>query len=621
MWSSDALVWARWSTIAAMCLSCLAAAPASETSMPTVPKADLSTLKPSDFRDDELDVPFYLAHFHRLANSIEQAGPNRGFITLPVWRPKRHNRPYNARVLENYVVLAYFYCTDRPWNPYYKRSAVRQRLEAVLDFWCRAQNKDGWFSEYRPQGWNLPATGFATMFMGETLRLLHDGPPIDEALHRRVIAAHAKAIRALLTSQPLFDAGKRCSNQYSALWGGALAHLDLYPSAEVAALLRKRLADSLREHQSPVGYWYEKSGCDWRYTLRTHAGNILMAWHYARGTELAELFVQGESRYAEWRSYNALREPNGSYVLNRAIDSRTRGDFTARHCPLAEKVVLARAFMPTQSEAKEAIARNRRQLAKDWPNVPPLRVGDHHAFSPHVILNLHHHRWCPTQAQRAEAIAKLPYLLRKRFTHQRSDSRLPQVYTFVRRPAYYAVFNAGKQLDKQQRYGLGMIWRDRAGTLLASQSGSHDAAWGTRAAGAKDVYETELIGPSCLVGGQAAVPKAGARDLPKGDLVMAYPLGKGGQKRVTFADDHIAVEVRHEGAFAEQLPLLLARGFDLELGEGAARLTGETEGVEIRFDPTVKADTLRLDTMVAGKRIIVLRLQGQGHMCYQVRFP
>ena len=193
-----------------------------------VPPVDLGKFSPGDFADDELLVPYYLEHLHEVANSIPLEGPNRGLITLSVWRPERFNKTYNARILENHVSLAYFYCTDRPWNVYRGDPALRKRLEALLERWCDSQNEDGRFSEYGPKKWNLPATGFAILFMGRTLEFLHDGPPIDKAIHRRAIEAHHKAIRALLTRSDLFDHGTKCSNQYSSMWGGALAHLRIY---------------------------------------------------------------------------------------------------------------------------------------------------------------------------------------------------------------------------------------------------------------------------------------------------------------------------------------------------------------------------------------------------------
>ncbi len=43
----------------------------------------------------------------------------KGFINISVWRAPVDNKPYNARIMENILSLAYFYCTNRPWNVYY----------------------------------------------------------------------------------------------------------------------------------------------------------------------------------------------------------------------------------------------------------------------------------------------------------------------------------------------------------------------------------------------------------------------------------------------------------------------------------------------------------------------
>src|SRR5439155_6734162 len=135
-------------------LAALSLMPTSLTSQPvTVAAADLSRLSPSDFRDDELDLPYYLTHFHRVANSVALSGPRRGFIDIVVWRDPKDNQPHNARIMENVVSLAFFYATDRPWNPYRGDPAVRERLEAALDFWTRSQSEDGLFSEYESQRW------------------------------------------------------------------------------------------------------------------------------------------------------------------------------------------------------------------------------------------------------------------------------------------------------------------------------------------------------------------------------------------------------------------------------------------------------------------------------------
>jgi len=50
------------------------------------PPFDPSRLKPSDFSDADLDMPFNLTYLPRIANSIETEGPDRGFINISVWR-------------------------------------------------------------------------------------------------------------------------------------------------------------------------------------------------------------------------------------------------------------------------------------------------------------------------------------------------------------------------------------------------------------------------------------------------------------------------------------------------------------------------------------------------------
>src|SRR5882672_12071716 len=69
-----------------------AAAQTSKTPWAEVPPADFSKLKPSDFADDELDLPYYLAHFHLLANSVVPTGQDRGFINIAVWRSPQDNK-------------------------------------------------------------------------------------------------------------------------------------------------------------------------------------------------------------------------------------------------------------------------------------------------------------------------------------------------------------------------------------------------------------------------------------------------------------------------------------------------------------------------------------------------
>ena len=142
-------------------------------------------------------------------------------------------------------------------------------------------------------------------------------------MHQRVIAADRKALYATFTLDELQTHGRNFTNQYANAWGGALAYLDLFPDSELEHLLDQRLEESLTEFQSPAGYFYERSGPDWGYFLGTHHSDIHVAYHYARGTDRASIFLEKERRWYDWFSYNAVREPDGTgYALNRAIETR-----------------------------------------------------------------------------------------------------------------------------------------------------------------------------------------------------------------------------------------------------------------------------------------------------------
>jgi len=271
-----------------------------------VPALDASTIRPSDFADADLDLPFALSHFARLANSVQMSGPDRGFISLSVWRGTANLHPYNARIMESILTLVWFYTAPQKWNPYRGNPALRARLEAALTFWCNMQSDDGRFSEYGPGGWNLAATSFAVKFTSEALRLLKSGPPIDAALHQRAIDCCRKAVHAVLYNEDLLKHGRTYSNQYTNIFAGGPAFLDLYPDATLSARLDERFLASKTELQSPAGYMYEKDGPDLGYTLNTHHENVRMAYSYWRQTPRAAQLVEEEQRFCEWLSFNAL---------------------------------------------------------------------------------------------------------------------------------------------------------------------------------------------------------------------------------------------------------------------------------------------------------------------------
>jgi hypothetical protein len=213
----------------------------------------------------------------------------------------------------------------------------------------------------------------------------------------------------------------------------------------------------------------------------------------------------------------------------------------------AEKVEAARAFATSREEHETSVKQKRQELAESWGKFSDLGPGKGGAggaspYSPYAFLHRDHRPKYPPQADRDAAIAKLPYLASDRFIKQVKDSRKAAVFTYVRRPTYYATFNSGPQITKQQRLGLGLVWSPRAGALLQSQTDSADHAWGTRADGAGQVYESGDVNATF------------SDDL----TTVTYPLGSAGKKTVTFAETIIQVRVEHPGKFVEQVPLLRA---------------------------------------------------------------
>ncbi|MFT4093995.1 MAG: hypothetical protein QM640_10165 [Niabella sp.] len=589
---------------------------------PTVPDVDLSKLRPADFEDSELDIPYYYKHFHTLANSMEQSGTNKGFINLAVWRKPQDNKPSNARIMENIIALAYFYHTKRPWNSYYHSEAVRVRLEAALNFWCSLQNKDGRFSEYGPQQWNLAATSFAAKFIGQTLVILKEEAQLDTLLMSRVKEAVRKAIMAGFTNKELYDYGRNYTNQYTNFWAGASAYLSVFPDKAIADLLKESITKSAADFQSPAGFFYEANGTDFGYNIGTYHSNLWITYHYYRYSELVAYCLEEEEKFCNWLQYNALKEPgSNTYFLNHAIELRQQAPVLRdyiREVPLSEKTPLLRAFQFSKQEIIQMTEKKRRLLEKNWPSVPPLQEGDPFAYNPYFFLLKELYRWAPDEAQKEAAVRKLSYLASDHFIYQKSDTRNPLVFTYVRKPAYYAAFNAGVHLGKQQRYGIGLLWNQAAGTFLQSQSNSDTLAWGTAAG--DTLYEAGNINARYTIDGRVISPKPGIdQEWKTGTLSVSYPLGTQGVKTICFAQDTILVSVTHQLPFVESLPFLVGNDDALQIiRPGLAVLSKNNHAIRIIYDPASKADILRSTIRSGGKQIQVLRIASREQLSYAI---
>jgi hypothetical protein len=588
-----------------------------ELDLPKVAPLDYSRVKIQDFADEELDLPYYLVHLHQVANGIDDRGPTRGYMRLGVWRGTQ--APYNARVMENILSLAWFYTAKRPWNQYYRDPALRARLEAALDFWCRLQAPDGTFTEYNARDYSLAPTAFSTKFIGEAMALLH-GVPLDEKVRTRAMTALRRAVVATLTNLSFYAWGRDYTNQFGNVWGGGLALLALAPEPKLRVFLESRFRGSREDFQSPAGFFYESGGPDWGYTLGTHGSNSAQAHKYMRGTPLERILLQGEERWMEWLAWNAVPEPDGGFILNRSIESRRRHEsFRSYETPFAESIPFARALSESSEERSVRLAHLRGKLIASFPRVSALKVGEGEAFSPYVFLNRDIPDVYPPAKERDAARALLPSIAAGSAINQRRDPRMPATFTFVRRPTFYAAFAAGKKVSEQQRFGLGLLFNAGYGAVLQSQTKTREQSWGTAVPGGDHHYEAQDLDVNYTRDGKA-LPEAkdGVNEVPNGTLGIEYELGKSGKKTVTFRERSLDVAVELRGEIVETLPLLVVPNERVELSPGRARVKSKTGSCEVRFDAAVVPKVQPTDEQVLTKHLVTLTLTAQDKLAYTI---
>jgi len=246
-------------------------------------------------------------------------------------------------------------------------------------------------------------------------------------------------------------------------------------------------------------------------------------------------------------------------------------------------------------------------------------VGYFRAFSPYAFLHSTYVKSYPTEAQRVAAIRLLPYQ-RQQFTHQRMDDRERLVFTFVRQPDYYAIFNSGPHLTTQQRYGLGLIWNPQMGSVVQSQTGTTNAAWGTMFGQNQSVFEVDTLNAEFSLDGKSFSPLPGKRDLPRGVLSVKYTFSDQGEKVLTFAPQQLTIDVNHSGLLREQIPLLVGTGDQLKIAPGKVTLTRGSKTFLISFDPQVRAEKLETDLTVGPRKVVTVTLHSRDNLVYRLSF-
>jgi hypothetical protein len=575
------------------------------SAFPQVQPFDPARLRLSDFADADLDMPYNLTWLPRIANSVETDGPNRGFINLAARRGAGEFQTYNARIMESILSLAWFYASPRKWNQFYANKALRARLELALEFWCNLQSPDGKFSLDSPERWNLAATSSALKFISETLRLLKSGPPITPALHARVIDCCRKALQASLFDADMMSQGKSFASQCTNIFAGGATFLAIYPDAALSAQLKEQVDFSPTNLQSLCGYMYEADGPDLGSALNVHHENLRMAYHYWRGTHFGDILIEEENLFGKWLAYNLLPEPSQPFwIANSGIDTRQQhAIFQAVDTPLADRSVIMRAFATVPDHRVEQVKDVRARMEEVWPRIEPPRAGESQWPSPSHFLAREYDDWRPTAEQITEAGKMLRPLNEDSFVEQMRDTREPIVFTYLRRPNYYAAFaSAANLISKQQRLGLTLVWSPVNGVILQSQAGGTETAWGTSLG---DALPFEASGIEAHLGDDNAT--------------ITYPLPGTGSKTINFAADRIHVTVEASGEIVEHLPV-----FDPKMVFSPAEYSMRPAPVQISgprpaacSDPDVPCAAVL--GPVPNKTLYEVELRATGKLEYEIR--
>lgn len=563
-----------------------------------VPPANFANIQLSQFADHELEVPYHLYHFAQVANSIVETTTTingvtypRGFLNIKVNREPVDNMPYNARILEVQMVLAYFYTANRPWNPYYNSTPVRQRLEAMMSLWVSLQAPDGdpyagLFTEYSTSNLSMAPTSFGAMAAAQALDSIVDsGLPFDATVLHNAKSALRKALVALFTRSDMRSHAKQWSNQFNGAYHAALIYLENWgPDSQLLETFGKAVGDSATQDQSPAGFWYEQEGPDFGYSS-VHDNNLRVAWPRLRaytnvgGTNLAGLVIQGDVSWNEWLAANMVLQPGistNTFFTSAGLNTRTSHAFqTPRSRPLAEFATTSRAFALTDTEFTAALTAKRSSEQSRFGNYGTLSVPNAYSYIPTFVYDAARpsnsilNGWHPTAAQRNAELAKLPSRgtnISNRLFHNAAPNSGAITLSTAKRTNYYATFASGNRRVPRQAYGLNLLWNSAFGLALQPVSGSPNSVpwqWGTvRGTNVTLAYETGNIPSTIKIGSNAVLPPAGVTDLAAGDFSVSYALVSGGitygQKSVTLGGSNVQVVVTHADVFTEYLPLAYA---------------------------------------------------------------
>ncbi len=559
-------------------------------SIPEIQSIDRSQWKP-----DEVDLCYHLVNFARLANSvITEPGPLQGWFSEALWRQYSY-APFNARVMENYYSLAFFYGYDAPWNAYYRSPDVLRRLELVLGYTFDLMGGNGAIPEYAPADLDAPMlapSSFGMEYMAAALEVA--GHLLPDALKGRTIDQARKAAVYVLTSEESWAHARSFTNQFLGAMAGGLRLARLTQDAELRAIVERALPALLEEghFMSPMGFLYEHDGPETFAYFFVTLTRLIPLYHESRDPRVREVL----RRHCAWMSRWMLPEPDGEVLL--AGSHQTRTDSAYRIAPRGARglgslleegdgPVDERRFLKLLLQSAESVAEKRAQWENDADLVATycqrsLSDGYHPVPMSSLLPS-----YAPTAGEMAEAARALPCLDDTPSCQVQQDDRGNQ-YVFVREPAYYVGLSFGTHRSKA-RHGPGFLWLDEGGTLVLSENGD-GVCWETCAADG---------------GTGQALALSHVREGRGGHEVMVHYADMGFHKRYVFAPDGIQVLVSRSQvagqALAERIPLLLRESDVIHLDYGRCLASGMSNRVLGVVTRTIGIER-------AGRRLLTLDL-------------
>lgn len=566
------------------------------------PVPEVDDILKSDWKPEEYGLIYHFSNFARMANSvITEPGDLQGWFGEALWRHYSY-APFNARVMENYHSLAFFYGYRAPWNIYHKDPRVLSRLELTLNYTFNMMGDNGAIPEYAVADLDSPMlapSSFGMEYMTSALEFAGDVMP--DALKTRLIEQARKAAVYVLTSDESWEHARAFTNQFLGAMAGGAQLARLTDDPELRGMVDKAMPALLEVGHfiSPMGFLYENNGPETFAYFFTTLNRLIPLYHETRDDRVLEVL----RRHCGWMRRWMLLEPDqetvvlagshqtrtgsqdrlnvrGSRGLGDLVLSGPEGDEAGVEIAEEDERSVMKLF---QWSAEAIEQRHASWHAPGNPVEEAKRRSLKDGYNP-VSTLMRFDSYCPPQAEIDHAKRSLPCTRRETYGEWESDDRGNQ-FGFFRHPRYYTGFAYGTR-QTTACYGAGFLWLQGAGTTVLSANGDGPC------------WETQ-------VGREGTGKAEGNAEMREGrggyEIISTYG-DLGVTKTFVLRPDVIDVLIstrRANGVPSEQIPLLLRDTDVLHVDYGSCPAAGTSSRV-------LGLVTQKLSVERAGKRIMTI---------------